>query len=56
MRLADTAAEALPMTSDEFAEALRRLISEAEDAGVGLPTLIKVLEEQIHAMEEAIAE
>ena len=33
-----------------------RLITEAEDAGVGLPTLIKVLEEQIDAMEEAIAE
>ena len=44
------------MTQDEFAEAVRHLIAEAEDAGLGLLTLIEVLEEQIDALEEALAE
>ena len=44
------------MTPDEFAEALRRLIGEGEYAGLELPQMIAVMEEQIDAMEEAIAE
>ena len=44
------------MTQDEFAEALRRLVGEAEDAGLELPQLIAVLEDQTDAMRECEAE
>ena len=44
------------MTADEFAEALRALVGEAEDAGLELPALIEVLQDQLDAMEEAMAE
>ena len=41
------------MTSDEFAEALRQLVAEAEDAGLELPVMIEALEEQSEAMRGA---
>ena len=44
------------MTQDEFADAHRQLIGEAEDAGLELPQLIEVLQDQIDAMEEVMAE
>ena len=44
------------MTQDEFAEALRHLIGEAEDAGLELPQLIAALEDQTDAMRVSLAE
>ena len=44
------------MTADEFAEELRALVGDAEDAGLELPALIAVLADQLDAMEEAMAE
>ena len=44
------------MTEDQFAEALCQLVGKAEDAGLGLPQIIRVLVEQIDAMREVLAE
>ena len=41
------------MTSDEFAEALSRLVAEAEDAGLGMPAMIEALEEEAPPRREA---
>ena len=38
------------MTAEEFAERLRALVSEAENAGLSLPEMIEALEEQVDAM------
>ena len=36
---------ARPMTAEEFAEALRRLISDAQEAGLDRETLLGVIED-----------
>ena len=41
------------MTQEEFAERLRRLVGEAEDAGLELPAMIAVLRDQAEAMQSA---
>ena len=41
------------MSQEEFAECIRRLVGEAEDAGLGLPAMMEVLEEQAEAMRIA---
>ena len=41
---------------DQFAEALRELVGEAEDAGLELPALIKALREQADAMQTYVDE
>ena len=43
------------MTADEFAEALRALVGEAEDAGLELPALIEALREQ-DTMQQCVDE
>ena len=48
--------EGAAMTADEFAEELRALVGDAEDAGLELPALIAVLADQLDAIEEAMAE
>ena len=40
------------MTQDEFAERLRQLVGEAEDAGLERPALIVELEDMATAMRE----
>lgn len=44
------------MTQEEFAERLRRLVGEAEDAGLELPEMIAVLRGQAEAMQTAYEE
>ena len=44
------------MTVDQFAEALRELVGEAEDAGLELPALIEALREQADAMQTCVDE
>ena len=44
------------MTQEEFAERLRRLVGEAEDAGLELPAMIEALREQAEAMKIAYEE
>jgi hypothetical protein len=44
------------MTQDEFAERVRQLVGEAEDAGLELPAMIAVLEDQAEAMQIAYEE
>lgn len=44
------------MTQEEFAERLRRLVGEAEDAGLELPAMIEALREQAEAMQIAYEE
>ena len=44
------------MPTAEFAEALSRLVGEAEDAGLELPKLIAVLREQADAMQQCVDE
>ena len=41
------------MTTEQFAEALARLVANAEDAGLGLPAMIEALREHADAMREA---
>ena len=41
------------MTSDEFAEALSRLVAEAEDAGLTREELLDVLDNQVEAIRGA---
>jgi hypothetical protein len=41
------------MTPDDFAEALRRLIADAEGAGLDHETLIAAIEDAAEAMREA---
>ena len=40
------------MTSDEFAEALRRLVGYGADEGLDRETMLAVIEEQATAMRE----
>ena len=42
------------MTIEQFADDLRELIGQAEDAGLELPELIKALREQANAMQASI--
>lgn len=44
------------MTQEEFAERLRQLVGEAEDAGLELPQMIEVLKDQAEAMQLAYEE
>ena len=44
------------MNHDDFAEAISRLVGEAEDAGLEWQQVIAVLQEQADAMREAEAE
>ena len=44
--------EGLAMTHDQFAEALRDLVGEGEDAGLPLPALIAALRVQADTMQE----
>jgi hypothetical protein len=44
------------MTPDEFAEALRRLVSAAENEGLELPEMIAALEDQAEAMQLCVDE
>ena len=44
------------MTSDEFAEKLRDLVGETENAGLELPELIAALREQADTMQEVVEE
>jgi hypothetical protein len=44
------------MSQEEFAERVRRLVGEAEDAGLGLSVMIEVLEDQAEAMQIAYEE
>ena len=44
------------MSQDEFAEALRRLVTEAEESGLSLPAMIEVLRDQADAMQQAVEE
>ena len=44
------------MTSDQFAEALRILVGEAEDAGLDLPAMIEVLDDLAVALRVSAAE
>ena len=48
--------EGAATTADEFAKKLRAFVGEAEDAGLELPAMIEVLQDQLDAMEEALAE
>ena len=44
------------LTAGEFADALRRLVGEAEDAGLERPAMIAALEDQAWARRECEAE
>jgi hypothetical protein len=44
------------ITQEEFAQRLRQLVGEAEDAGLALPQMIEVLEGQAEAMQLAYEE
>ena len=44
------------MTSDEFAEALSRLVGEAEDAGLDPETVLAEIEDMAQAMRLCVAE
>ena len=44
------------MSQEEFAERVRQLVGDAEDAGLELPALIEVLEDQAEAMQIAYEE
>ena len=44
------------MTTDGFAEALSRLVSEAEDAGLDRPAMIEVLDELTETLRVSEAE
>ena len=44
------------MTQKELAERLRRLVDEAEDAGLELPEMIAMLRDQAEAMQSAYEE
>lgn len=44
------------MTQEQFAERLRQLVGEAEDAGLELPEMIEVLRDQAEAMQLAYEE
>ncbi|MGE3292327.1 MAG: hypothetical protein AB7O95_13185 [Geminicoccaceae bacterium] len=44
------------MTKEEFSERVRQLVGEAEDAGLELPAMIKVLKDQAEAMQVAYEE
>ena len=44
------------MSQEEFAERVRQLVGEAEDAGLELPALIGVLKDQAEAMQIAYEE
>ena len=48
--------EGAAMPADEFAEALRALVGEAEDAGLELPALIEALREQADTMQQCVDE
>ena len=44
------------MSQEEFAERVRQLVGEAEDAGLELPAMIEVLKDQAEAMQIAYEE
>ena len=50
------ASEGVSMTHDEFVQALRELVDEAEEARLELPPLIAALREQADALQDVVEE